>query len=404
MTGAWRAGAAVTAIAAAALLTTAWHSDDRPPHGFAGDSGAAQREFERRFLTLPSADSIRDAHRLLTAQPHPAGSARDRELAEWTRDQFRRAGLADAQITTHEVLLPWPQEVTVEMTAPRAWRASMREEPTSADPHTQPAYADPGIPYHAYSASGDITAAVVFAGDGQPADYDWLHAQGIDVRGKIVLVRYSVPYSYRGFKALTAEMRGAAGILMYSDPALDGGKKGETYPDGPWGPESRIERGGIAYDFLAPGDPLTPGWASTPGARRLAARDAVSLPRIVSAPLSFKDARVILDALEGPEVPAAWRHEQDAARRAGAGPAVVRLKVRTDDRIRPVWTVTATIRGSEQPDDVVIVGNHRDAWVYGGVDPGSGSAALVELARTLGDLQRAGWRPRRTDPLRQLGR
>jgi len=195
---------------------------------------------------------------------------------------------------------------------------------------------------------------------------------------------------------LTAETRGAAGILMFSDPALDGGVKGATYPDGPWGPESRIERGGIAYDFLAPGDPLTPGWASTPGARRLAARDAVSLPRIVSAPLSFRDARVILDALEGPEVPAAWRREQDAARRAGAGPAVVRLKVRTDDRIRPVWTVTATIRGSEQPDDVVIVGNHRDAWVYGGVDPGSGSAALVELARTLGDLQRSGLRPRRT--------
>lgn len=144
MTSTWRAGAAVTAIAAAALLTTAWHSDDRRPHGFAGDSGAAQREFERRFLSLPSADSIRDAHRLLTAKPHPAGSERDRELAEWTRDQFRRAGLADTEITTHEVLLPWPQEVTVEMTAPRAWRASMREEPTSADPHTQPAYTESG--------------------------------------------------------------------------------------------------------------------------------------------------------------------------------------------------------------------------------------------------------------------
>ncbi len=396
MTGTLRVGTALTAIAAVALLTTAWHSSDRPPYGFADDSGATQRKFERRFLALPSADSIRDAHRVLTAQPHPAGSERDRELAEWTRDQFRRAGLADVAITTHEVLLPWPQEVTVEMTAPRSWRASMREEPVADDPHTQPAHADPGLPYHAYSASGEVTAAVVFAGDGQPADYDWLHAQGIDVRGKIVLVRYSVPYSYRGFKALMAQTRGAAGILMFSDPALDGGVKGETYPNGPWGPESRIERGGIAYDFLVPGDPLTPGWASTTGARRLAARDAVSLPTIVSAPLSFKDARVILDALEGPQVPATWRHDQDAVRRAGAGPAVVRLTVRTDDRIRPVWTVTATIRGTEQPEDVVIVGNHRDAWVYGGVDPGSGSAALVELARTLGELHRAGWRPRRT--------
>ena len=109
------------------------------------------------------------------------------------------------------------------------------------------------IPFHAYSASGEITAPVVYAGNGQPEDFDWLAAQGIDVRGKIALVRYSVPYSYRGFKVYTAERRGAAGILIYSDPADDGYAKGKTYPDGPWSPESRIERGGIAYDFLVPG-------------------------------------------------------------------------------------------------------------------------------------------------------
>jgi N-acetylated-alpha-linked acidic dipeptidase len=396
MSGHWRRlGVAVAAVAATGLLTAAWRKSDSPMYGFADARAAAQREFERRFMALPSAARIRDAHRILTDQPHPAGSERDRELAEWTRDQFRRAGLANAEITTHEVLLPWPDEVTVEMTAPRAWRASMREEPIAADPHTLREHADPGIAYHAYSASGDVTAAVVFAGDGQPADNEWLRAHGIDERGEFVIVRYSVPYSYRGFKALTAQARGAAGILMFSAPENDGGARGATYPDGPWGPESRIERGGIAYDFLVAGDPLTPGWASVPGARRIAAREAVSLPTIVSAPLSFTDARVILDALDGPEVPAAWRGAGET-RRAGAGRAIVRLKVRNDDRIRPVWTVTATIRGSENPDQVVIVGNHRDAWVYGGVDPGTGSAALIELARTLGELQRSGWRPRRS--------
>ncbi len=162
------------------------------------------------------------------------------------------------------------------------------------------------------------------------------------MRGKIVLVRYSVPYSYRGFKALTAEQRGAAGLLIYSDPVDDGAAKGKVYPDGPWGPESHIQRGGIAYDFMVPGDPLTPGWASTPGAPRVAARDAVSLPAIVSAPLSYNDARVILEALGGPEVPRAWRGAGAFTYRAGPGQAVVRLRVRLDDRVRPVWTVTGT--------------------------------------------------------------
>ena len=390
-----RLGAAL-AIAAAALLTVAWQRPITEPLGFTRSHASTQAEVEDRFLAAPSADRIRDAHQFLADRPHRAGSARDRELAEWTRDRFRMSGLEDVAITTHDVLLPWPEDVTVEMTAPLPWRASMREEPIPGDQYTHPDLGEAGLPYHAYSASGDVTAPVVYAGSGTPADYDWLTAQGIDVRGRIVLVRYSVPYSYRGFKALTAQQRGAAGILIYSDPADVGAAKGKVYPDGPWGPESHIERGGIAYDFLVPGDPLTPGWASVPGAPRVSRRDAISLPTIVSAPLSFKDARVILQSLDGPEVPGPWRGAGTFAYRAGPSHTAVRLRVRTDDRVRPVWTVTGLIRGSEQPDDVVIVGNHRDAWVYGGVDPSSGSAALIELARVLGDLTRQGWRPRRS--------
>jgi N-acetylated-alpha-linked acidic dipeptidase len=227
-------------------------------------------------------------------------------------------------------------------------------------------------------------------------DYDWLKSQGIDIRGRIALVRYSVPYSYRGFKALTAQQRGAAGILIYSDPADDGEAKGKVYPHGPWGPASHIQRGGVVYDFMVPGDPLTPGWASIKGARRIDASDAESLPRIISAPLSHRDARPILEALAGPVAPKTWQGGLPIKYRIGPGPAKVRLRVRSDDGVRPIWTVTGAIRGGEQPDQMVIVGNHRDAWIYGGVDPSSGSAALVELARTLGALTRDGWRPKRT--------
>ena len=176
----------------------------------------------------------------------------------------------------------------------------MREAPIDGDEYTQIPPDRAGLPFHAYSASGEVVAPVVYAASGNPADYDRLAAAGIDVRGKIALVRYSVPYSYRGFKALTAQQRGVAGLLIYSDPADDGFAKGKVYPDGPWGPPSHIQRGGIVFDFMVPGDPLTPGWASLPGAKRIDRSEAVSLPKIISAPLSYADAQVILEAMGGP--------------------------------------------------------------------------------------------------------
>jgi N-acetylated-alpha-linked acidic dipeptidase len=380
----------------AVLVAAAWRQPQSTPFGFTSASAKAYRSLERNFLELPSSDRIRDAHRYLADKPHVAGSARDRELAEWTRDRFRDYGLDDVQITTHDVMLPLPEEMSVEMVRPRVWRASMREEPIEGDPYTQISVAEAGLPYHAYSASGEITAPVVYAGSGNPADYDRLATLGIDIKGKIALVRYSVPYSYRGFKALTAQQRGAAAILIYSDPADDGYAKGKVYPEGPWGPPSHIQRGGIVYDFMVPGDPLTPGWASVPGARRIPRSEAVSLPRIVSAPLSYQDARVILEAMNGPDAPNEWHGALPITYRVGGEQPVVRMRVKSDDSVRPIWTVTGMIRGRDRPDDLVIVGNHRDAWIYGGVDPSSGSAALMELARTLGELKRGGWQPRRS--------
>jgi len=363
-----------------------------PIFGFTARSSSAERASERRFLKLPSADKARDAHAFLTSEPHVAGSPRDRALAEWMRDRWREAGLEQVDIVEHEVLLPYATDVEVELIAEkkRRWRASLKEDPIPGDPATS---RDVGVPYHAYSASGEATAPVVYAGGGNPADYDWLAAQGIDIKGKIALVRYSVPYSYRGFKALTAERRGAAGVIIYSDPADDGAGKGKTFPDGPWGPESHIQRGGIVYDFLVPGDPLTPGWASVPGARRIATKDAISLPKIMSVPLSWKDARPILQALKGPQAPREWQGGGGFSYHVGGSDAAaVRMRVRMDDKVRPIWTVTGRISGTRHPDELVIVGNHRDAWVYGGVDPSSGTASMMELVRSLGALPR----PKRT--------
>ena len=359
--------------------------------GFRPASADAERTLETRFLTLPSADRAREYHRFLTEQPHLAGSDRNRQLAEWMRDRWKEYGLDQVEIVEHDVLLPWPVEMTLEMTEPRPWKARFTEDPIPGDPDT----ATPVIHYNAYSTSGEITAPVVYAASGNPENYDWLEAHGIDVRGKIVLVRYSYPYSYRGFKALTAQKRGVAGLLIYSDPAEDGAKKGAVYPDGPWGNDSHIQSGGIPYDFMVPGDPLTPGWASVPGAKRISRDQAVSLPNIMSAPLSARDARTILETMGGPEAPKEWQGGLPLSYHVGPG-ATLRMKVVLDDKIRPIQTVIGRIRGTSVPDDEVILGNHRDAWIYGGVDPSSGTASMMDLARSLGALVRAGVRPKRT--------
>ena len=184
------------------------------------------------------------------------------------------------------------------MVAPIHYRATLREEPYDSDPDTKNPHVSPA--WMGMSLSGEVTATVVYAHSGNPEDYDVLRKQGIDVRGKIVLVRYSNPYSYRGFKALTAQKEGAAAILIYSDPAEDGYQKGKVFPDGPWGPESHIQHGAITYDFMVPGDPLTPEWASVPGAKRIPVEQATSLPKIMALPLSWHDAKPLLENLGGP--------------------------------------------------------------------------------------------------------
>jgi N-acetylated-alpha-linked acidic dipeptidase len=387
------------AAGAVVLIAVAVTVPDRQvpvPFGFARESAQAHARVERRFLSLPDISRIRETHEVLTSQPHPAGSVRNRELAGYVADRFRAAGMDEVRLTSHDVLLPHAVEVSVEMTHPTAWRASTHEPPISGDPATALDPALTGPAYHAYSASGEVTAPVVFAGAGEESDYEWLAARGIDVGGLIVMVRLSVPYSYRGAKAFIAQRRGAAGILMFPDSTANGSGAGPAYPHGPWGPDARIERGGIVYDFLVPGDPLTPGWASVSGAPRIARADAVSMPAIISAPISAADARRILATLTGPVVPPQWGGAARPGLGAGPGAAIVRLKVQLDDEIRPVWTVTGTFKGAESPEQVVIAGNHRDAWVFGGVDPSSGTAALLELAASLGTLVRSGWQPRRS--------
>jgi N-acetylated-alpha-linked acidic dipeptidase len=362
--------------------------------GYSTQGAEWESAFEERFRALTSTEEIAKFHRYLTAEPHPAGSPRNNNLARWVADRWREQGLEDVTIHEYDVLNSTPHEISVEMVKPKDFVASLREDAYESDPDTK----NPNVSgaFLGYSASGEVTAPVVYAHSGNPEDYEYLQKHGISVRGKIVLVRYSNPYSYRGFKALTAERAGAAAILIYSDPEEDGFKRGAVFPTGPWGPESHIQRGAITYDFLEPGDPLTPGWASVPGAKRIAPEDAISLPKIMGVPLSWRDAQPLLENMDGPVAPDSWQGGLALKYRLGGKRVRVHLKVEMDTRVQPYYVTEARIRGGEIPDEWVILGNHRDAWVFGGVDPSSGTAAMLEMTRDFGELLRQGLRPKRT--------
>ena len=362
--------------------------------GFTSASALHESQVEQQFKAIPNPDEEKRQHRIFTAEPHLAGSKRNNDLANYIADEWRKQGLEDVIVRRYDVYSTEPKNTFLEMVAPISYRASLREESFDADPDTK----NPRVTsaWTGMSISGEVTAPVVYAHSGNPDDYELLRKNGIDVKGKIVLVRYSNPYSYRGFKALTAEREHAAAILIYSDPQEDGYKKGKTVPDGPWGPESHIQRGAITYDFIVPGDPLTPGWASVPGAKRIPLSEAVSVPKIMALPLSWKDAKPLLENMGGQIAPQDWQGGLPIEYHLGGQQARVHLKIEMDNSIRPYYVTEARIRGASLPDEWVVLGNHRDAWVYGGVDPSSGTASMMEMTRALGQLLKRGMRPRRT--------
>ncbi|HZE69661.1 MAG TPA: M28 family metallopeptidase [Pyrinomonadaceae bacterium] len=375
------------------LLTTA-ASFVRAQEGFSRANAGRIKPLESQLIQTIRPENCRREHRIFTEKPHMAGTLRNYELAQYVAKQWRAYGLEDVELIEHPVYLPWPIRYEATLIGARKEKLSLKEE---AIPQDKDSYAsDVGIPYCAYSADVDVTASVVYVNSGNPEDYDLLQRQGVDVRGKIALARYSVPYSYRGFKALTAQRRGVAALILYSDPADDGFKKGEVFPWGPWGPESHLQRGGIVYDFNLPGDPRTPGWASVPGGRFLPTETAVSMPTVAAAPMSYKDARRILERMIGPPAPLAWQGGLPFNYRLGPTSDKLHLIIQNDKKVRSIWNVIGRLRGSERPDEWVVLGNHRDAWVFGGVDPSSGTASLMETARAFGELKRGGWKPRRT--------
>ena len=373
-----------------ALVTVV--SFQAPIRGFPTSQTADQVRREQLARAVPSRDTLRAQMRLLAAVPHEAGTERSRHVAELILARFRSFGL-DAKIEQFEALMPRPVSRTLELLAPERFTATL-EEPTVAEDPTSGQKAQQLPTFNAYSPDGDVSGELVYVNYGVPADYRVLDSLGISVRGKIVIARYG--QSWRGIKPKVAAEHGALGCLIYSDPRDDGYFVGDVYPKGSMRPWQGVQRGSVMDMPTYPGDPLSPGWGAVPGARRLTLSEAKTIEPIPVLPLSYGDALPLLRNLGGPVAPEAWRGALGITYHVGGGPARVRLAVKFDWQTRPLYDVIATIRGSVDPDQWVIYGNHHDAWVNGANDPISGQVALDETARALGALLKTGWRPART--------
>ncbi len=356
---------------------------------------AGERELEKKFMAVPDPKLAEEHLRILTQAPHIAGSPEDKTTAEYVANKFREAGL-DTEIVEYKVWLNYPAEIRVDMTEPPGVEMhGPHREHVDDDPYQD----DPRIvmPYNGMSPSGDAEAEVVYANYGSPADFDKLKQMNVDVRGKIVIVRYGE--NFRGVKAFVAQERGAAGVIIYSDPKDDGYYRGDAYPKGPWRPASGVQRGSVGFMFQFPGDPTTPGAASTPtlpDSKRVSPAESEQLPKIPVTPLSYADASPILEHLGGPLSPREWQGALPFTYHVGPGPAKVKMHLKQDYQFRTIWDVIGKIRGASSPDEWVVAGNHRDAWVYGAVDPNSGTAAMLEAVHGLSELLKSGWKPKRT--------
>src|SRR2546425_2852804 len=375
-----------------ALLVAAAPRPLEELRGFSARAARDERDWEAKLQAIPSSDSMRSYMRRLSARPHHVGSPYDKANAEWLLAQFKEWGW-QAQIETFDVLFPTPRERAVELVTPTRFVAKLQEPSVPGDP-TSGQQSEQLPTYNAYSADGDVTGPLVYVNYGVPADYEQLDRLGVSVKGAIVIARYGG--SWRGIKPKVAAEHGAVGCLIYSDPREDGYFEGEVFPQGAWRPKEGVQRGSVEDMPLYPGDPLTPGVGATPKAKRLAVSEAPTLTKIPVLPISYSDAQPLLAALRGPVAPANWRGALSLTYHIGPGPAKVHLKVRSNWDIKPIYNVIAKIPGSVYLDEWVIRGNHHDAWVNGAEDPISGQVAMMEEARGLGELLKAGWKPKRT--------
>ncbi|XP_054825004.1 probable glutamate carboxypeptidase AMP1 isoform X2 [Prosopis cineraria] len=349
------------------------------PHSFSPSfTSHNASHFRQVFLSSSSNSTIASYLRDLTLHPHLAGTKLGSDTARYVLDHFRDLGL-QTHTVNYKALLSYPLHSSI---SAHFSDGSCSEFPLGEMVRSNKFDEDVVPPYHAYSPSGSAYAMAVFVNYGRDEDYRALRVLGVNVSGCIVLARKGSGLT-RGAVVEKAETYGAVAVLIYTD--------GDRFGNG-------FERGHVMRGI---GDPLSPGWAGVDGGESLDLEDSEVLkrfPKIPSMPLSTEIAETILHSLVGAEVPQEWKSSlgSKVLRHVGPGPTMLNFTYQGEKKVVGIQNVFAVIKGSEEPDRLVLLGNHRDAWTYGAVDPSSGTAALLDIARRFSLLLHIGWTPRRT--------
>ena len=380
-----------TVVVCLIILSCSLVAEEKPLIGFSSKGSLKELALERRLgRALPK--RMNEYHLIMTAEPHHAGTEANIKIGHYYAEKLKEFGFDEVQTSHYEVLLPRPIERSVTLISPERYELKLVEPPYDEDQDLTKDGVLP--PYNAYAADGDITGEIVFVNYGLPEDYKVLDSLGVSVRGKIVLAKYG--RSWRGIKPKIASEHGAIGCLIYSDPEDDGFVQGEVMPKGKWRPEWGVQRGSVMDMPTYPGDPLTPFQAAKGDVKRLPLDKVPTLQKIPVLPISYGDALPILRNIEGPIAPDSWKGGLAITYHIGPGPAEVRMKLKSDWSLRTIMNVIGILRGSEEPEKIVMVGSHRDAWTFGGRDPISGATVLLETGKLLGDLAKKGYRPKRS--------
>jgi N-acetylated-alpha-linked acidic dipeptidase len=377
-------------IVAAVLLVVCAARADAQTSGYAPTSAAREKSLESALVSSANADTARQHSRSLSEKPHMAGTTQQ----AWTRDyvvgKMKSWGL-ETSAREYSVWMPHPLSVRAWRVSPNPVEFNLPEGPIAEDTTS---WAYPQIPtFNGTGAAGDVTGEVVYVNYGLVEDYAQLDSIGVSVKGKIAIARYG--RSFRGIKAREAEKHGAIGLIIYSDPANDGYVAGDVYPSGPFRPSQGVQRGSV---LNSNGDPSTPGYPSIAGATRVPPAQ-MNVPRIPVIPMSYGNASQLLSGIAGHEIPQGWQGGLPFRYHVGPGPVVARVQVKTDvdtKPFKPIWDTFGVIRGSEFPDELVIIGGHRDGWGPGTADNISGTTSVLEAARIVAAEAKAGRRPRRT--------
>jgi N-acetylated-alpha-linked acidic dipeptidase len=358
--------------------------------GYSPQSATTERATETDVISRPSPSNASTHSRFLSLQPHMAGTPAQARTRDYVVSQMKSWGL-ETEVRSYSIWMPHPVSTRVWRMAPDPIELNLQEGPIAEDT-TSVAYPQV-MPFNGYGAAGDVRGEVVYVNYGLIEDYAQLDSMGVSVKGKIAIARYG--RSFRGIKAREAEKHGALGLLIYSDPADDGYVRGDVYPLGPMRPSHGIQRGSVMNPN---GDPSTPGYPSTTNAKRIPLAE-MDVPHIPVLPISYGNAAELLRGITGKSIPQSWQGGLAFRYHVGPGPVQARMAVATDAATNPykeIWDTFGIVRGSTYPDEIVMIGGHRDAWGPGAADNVSGTISVLEAARAIAEQVKAGKRPKRT--------